>query len=185
MPTNFMNVGKIIALTFLIIIVFSIPFLLETERFQFSKFIDANRFSQYGDYIGGLLGATFAGMSFFILALSYRDQIRNNKEGDLQQNVRFINSLFESVSREINDIQYKEWRGSEFFFKFSFNSIEEPQNVLDQLNAVLNSMVHCIPPAKYTLIRKLIADSFAFHQILCCGARTKNCSTSPPQQTTD
>jgi hypothetical protein len=146
-----MKLSKIIIPTFLIILAFSVPFLLDWEHFRFSKDIDATRFGQYGDYIGGLLGATFAGMGFLILALSYRTQINSSRSSEEHQSMQLINSLYESVTFEINNVTYQQWQGSEVFYKFSINSLDEPQNVLDQLNSVLNSMQHLIKAAKNSI----------------------------------
>lgn len=143
-----MKLQAILLWTILIIILFSLPFIVKSTWFEFDKDIDGNRFSQYGSYIGGLLGATFAGLSFFIIALTYKHQIDISESAKRTEQLNYIHSLYDSVLSEINNLSYKNIRGTEVFYTFNIESINEPQGVLDQLNSLLSSFENLISFSK-------------------------------------
>lgn len=143
-----MKLKKILLWTTCIIILFSLPFIIKSTWFEFDKDIDGNRFSQYGSYIGGLLGATFAGLSFFILALTFKHQIDISEATKKNEQLNYIHILYDSVLSEINNLSYKNIRGTEVFYSFTMESINEPQGVLDQLNSLLSSFENLISFSK-------------------------------------
>ncbi|NCU06245.1 MAG: hypothetical protein GXC73_19995 [Chitinophagaceae bacterium] len=145
-----MRISHIIALTVGIILIFSLPFILKSSLFEFDKDIDANRFSQYGSYIGGLLGASFAGLSFFILVLTYRAQIEDGKRNRQNENLNHIYSLYNSVLSEIDSLSHKNAKGVEVFYVIDSESIKKPQGILDQLNSILVSFDNLIKLANNT-----------------------------------
>ncbi|WP_162915532.1 hypothetical protein [Paraflavitalea soli] len=59
--------------------------------------------------------------------------------------------LYDSVVAEINNLNYKGFSGIEIFFQFKFDSIHEPQPVLDQLNALLTNYSNLLLVAKRTI----------------------------------
>ena len=143
-----MKFWKIIVYTLVAILVVSLPFISKSTLFRFDQDIDANRFSQYGSYIGGLLGASFAGLSFFILAKTFIQQLATEKSRILNETLSYIDKLYDSTVKEISNLSYKSTRGVEVFYTFNEESLKEPQGLLDQLNSVLSTFENLVDYAK-------------------------------------
>src|SRR5688500_15006319 len=120
-----MKFWKIIFYTLVAILIVSLPFIINSHLFKFDKDIDADRFSQYGSYIGGLLGACFAGLSFFILAKTFSQQLRSENSRMLNDTLNYIDRLYDNTANEISNLSHKEIRGVEVFYNFDNESLNE------------------------------------------------------------
>lgn len=139
-------------LTVVLILLASLPFVLHSNINPLNP-IDAERFSQYGSYIGGLIGASCAGLSLIIIVLTYRHQLGVEQSNSQTAEVDRLEKLYESVVDEISNLSYKGVKGSEVFFQFKMQSIHEPQGVLDQLNSLLTNFNNLLLAAKRTKFR--------------------------------
>jgi len=68
----------------ILLLLFSYLF-LKGQSFDINQPIDANRFDQFGGFIGGILSS----VSIFILVLTYRFSLKSNEIEDIE---RYINA---------------------------------------------------------------------------------------------
>lgn len=148
--SNKMKLTRIVISTVLIILLFSLPFIIKSQWFLWKSDIDSERLSQYGSYIGGLLGASFAGLSLFIIILTYRHQLETSYSSKENEDLAYIHKLHEAILVDLESLTYGQYKGTEVLFNLEPDFIKKSQNVLDQVNSLLCSFEHLILIAKNT-----------------------------------
>ena len=114
-----------------------------------SEKIDASKFGQFGDFVGGLIGSlwAFAGVILFYVALTeQRDDIRTNREvlktqvNALEQQIKEFELQREELelTREVFIDQSKTLKLQQFESTF-FNS-------MNLLNNIIQSITYIVPP---------------------------------------
>jgi hypothetical protein len=128
--------------TLIIMTCFSIPFFL--------RWLSQDTLSQYGSYIGGLVGATFTGLGFIILVLTYRHQLQTSDSSKKADQLQYVHQLYELLLSDLDSLSYRFFKGIDVFYQFTAESVNEPQPVLDQLNSILNAFENIIYVAHHT-----------------------------------
>lgn len=115
----------------LIVIIISILLFIYKTTFDFSSPIDSNKFSQFGDFIGGLIGPLWAlaGVILFYLALKLQTKQLNLQQEEIKQQ----RNQFEL--NRLTDITFKQIE----HFSITFNTLKykDPDSYTDEVN--LNS----------------------------------------------
>ena len=90
------------------VIIISILLFIYKTTFDFSSPIDSNKFSQFGDFIGGLIGPLWAlaGVILFYLALKLQTKQLNLQQDEIKQqrNQFELNRLTEITFKQIDTI---------------------------------------------------------------------------------
>lgn len=126
-----------------------ILFLWQHTGIDTSEKIDASKFGQFGDFVGGLIGSlwAFAGVILFYVALTeQRDDIRTNREvlktqvNALEQQIKEFELQREELelTREVFIDQSKTLKLQQFESTF-FNS-------MNLLNNIIQSITYIVPP---------------------------------------
>lgn len=141
-----------------------ILFLWQSISIDTALQIEASKFGQFGDYVGGLIGSlwAFAGVILFYVALTeQRDDIRTNREvlktqvNALEQQIKEFELQREELelTREVFIDQSKTLKLQQFESTF-FNS-------MNLLNNIIGSITYIVPPPPYST---RLADQPAFPQ---------------------
>lgn len=88
------NKGWYIGLTIAFFIVSLLFFLWKQELFIFSVSIDSDKFGQFGEFFGGVLGTIFALISILFLINTFKQQQRITNENEVLVNTQIFNDLF-------------------------------------------------------------------------------------------
>lgn len=128
-------------------------FLWRTAGINHEKSIDAEKFGQFGDFVGGLVGSVwaFAGIILFYVALKDQQQdIKINRKALEQQINEFRAQTDEAKeTRAVMIAQSKTLNIQQFESTF-FSS-------LTLLNSIIQSITYIVPP-----LNALIADSYPY-----------------------
>ena len=99
-------INTLLVISGLILLTGIIFFLWNTDIFKFKDAIDSEKFGQFGDYIGGILGTVFAGSGFILLILTYRLQSDENRINHQNSDLSYLNNLYSEIISDINSITF-------------------------------------------------------------------------------
>ncbi|SDD20342.1 Putative phage abortive infection protein [Williamwhitmania taraxaci] len=124
-------------------------FFWQNLRFDISQQIDSNKFSQFGDFVGGIIGSllAFAGVILFYVALTeQREDIRINRDvlktqvNALEQQIKEFELQREELelTREVFVDQSKTLKLQQFESTF-FNSMTLLNNIIGNISYTVNN----------------------------------------------
>ena len=85
-----------------------------------------------------------------LLIYTYRIQGEDHKINNQNQDIDYINNLYDSILEDINNTEFGEHKGLEAFYNYRWEPNVPVNSVLDSLNAILYSFENLILFAKAT-----------------------------------
>ncbi len=133
----------LIVIAIVIILLTLFMFLWKVPIFHFRNEIDATKFEEFGDYLGGIFGA----ISFILLIYTYNLQHEETHINRQTQDIEYINILYNNIVDDISNAVYGKYKGLEAIYNFKWNS-EIKNSIMDTLNSILLSFENLIEIAK-------------------------------------
>jgi len=93
----------------------------------------------FGDYIGGILGTLLAGLTIYLLYITYmaqKDQLK------IQTNdffLKYIDMQYDQLIKDINDISFNNKKGSDALYAWDDSHKVNHNNVVNTLNFILHT----------------------------------------------
>jgi len=127
---------KIISLTLVVIlIVLSAYLFFKGQNIDIDNSIDANRFNQFGGFVGGIVTS----VSIFLVILTYFFSLKSSETQKIENYINAINC-------EINEASFNGKKGTDAYLAYDMNT-NEKHIILDNLNLVIttfNSLIKTI-----------------------------------------
>jgi hypothetical protein len=138
----------LIAISIIVFVTGLLFFLWQSKLFLFKDEIDGAKFGQFGDYIGGTLGTIFAGVNFILLIGTYCIQRDDSKINHQNQDLNYINNLYDNTVSDIKNLTFKEFKGIDVFYNLKIDNYQTPNSVMNHLNSILFSFEQLISTAQ-------------------------------------
>lgn len=115
--------------------------LIYIDTFGTSLSHNKSEWGSFGDYIGGILGTILTGLTIYLLYVTYSAQKEQVKAVTKDFLVRFIDLQYDQIIKDINDISYLGYKGSDALYKWNEAHKEEENqnNVVNTLNFILHT----------------------------------------------
>lgn len=125
-----------ISIILIIIILFftaiSILFFLNGESVNICYQIDSGKFADFGSFYGGVVGTFIATIGLIGLFLTYFYQ-------RMQTELFIINKLYDDISDDIKNVEYKGHKGLQAFFNFDSDHADSTK--INARNSVMNDLI--------------------------------------------
>jgi hypothetical protein len=128
----------------------------KSTLFDWTSQIDSSKFGQYGDFVGGLLGTFFAGLTLFLLVHTYRIQRKDNVINRQNQDINDIEILYNNIVIDINNLRFRDHIGTDAFYNFTKANdfFKVGNSVMDDLNSLLFSFENLLGIIRNTNFKK-------------------------------
>jgi hypothetical protein len=93
----------------------------------------------FGDYFGGILGTILAALTIYLLYQTYstqKEQLNTQRKDFL---VRYVDLQYDQIIKDINEISYNNFKGSDALYKWDEQHTTIPNNVVNTLNFILHT----------------------------------------------
>jgi len=121
-----------LATTFILIItIFSVQVFLNAEYFNHAQLIKSDKFGDFGSFYGGVLGTLVAIIALIILFKTFFYQ-------RIQSELFIINKLYDDIINDINDLEYKTFKGIKALI--NFDSEHDDPKIPENRNSVMNHL---------------------------------------------